>query len=352
MLLPRSSVRKTSGYVSARHLAQSAQIFLDANENSFGSVIGKKFGVGLNRYPDPFADAVRVRLARYMQIPKENILIGNGSDEIIWLTLLAFLNSGERVLIFEPTFAMYRVFAEILEARVENLGLTENFEPKIPARPPQAKIAFFCTPNNPTGQVLAPEKILAFAKKFRGLVVVDEAYGEFAEEKMLSRQLCPTLGGGWPQNLVILRTFSKAWGLAGVRCGYAVATPEIITTLKKVRAPYSVNTVTQKIILAALQKEGVMKKMVRKILTEREKLACGLENLGLTVFPSDANFLLVRFPPKISSTKVYNTLVQKHGLVVRDFGSHPLLKNCLRITVGTPKENAVLLAALRKILFN
>ena len=344
--LAKKSVRRAAAYSSARSLVQNAKVFLDANENSLGSVLGKISNVDLSRYPDPMAEELRKALATYAKVKPSQVLVGNGSDEIIWLLLLSFVEANEEILTFTPTFSMYRVFADLLGLRVKEVSLesdysldVQNLLKKVSAK---TKIVFLCSPNNPTGQTIPLtdiEKIL----KSRKIVVVDEAYIEFA-----LRKSCKKLLKKYP-NLVVLRTFSKAWGLAGLRMGYALADAEVVKILAKVRAPYSVDALSQILALQALKKQKQMEMGVKKILAEREKLSEALWKLGLIVFPSDANFLLVQFPAKVRATKIYDKLVKRFGIVVRDFSKSPLLRNCLRITVGSQAENKKLINALGKV---
>lgn len=320
---------------------------MDANENAFGSTIPKIAGVDLSRYPDPLAEKLRVEFGKFAGVSAKKVIVGNGSDEIIWLILLAFVEADEEVLTFTPTFSMYRVFANLLGLRVREASFetnfmldTEKFISKISAK---TKLIFLCSPNNPTGQVLPLadiEKILRSKK----IVVVDEAYIEFAPEKSSVRLLAK-----YP-NLIVLRTFSKAWGLAGLRIGCALADLAAIAILQKVRAPYSVDSLSQKFALDALKNSAKMMATVKKILAEKEKLTAKLWSLGFTVFPSDTNFVLVKFPPEISAAAIQKKLLQNFGIVVRDFSNKKLLANCVRITVGTSAENSKLLAALTKIL--
>ncbi|MCF7846014.1 MAG: histidinol-phosphate transaminase [Candidatus Peribacteraceae bacterium] len=345
--LAKKSVRASAAYSSARSLVSKAKVFLDANENSFGSVLPKISKVDLSRYPDPLAERLCEQYAKYAGVAKNKVLIGNGSDEIIWLLLLAFVEANEEILTTAPTFSMYRVFAELLGLKVSEVALEEDYSldiqkflKKVSAK---TKLIFLCSPNNPTGQTVPcvdVEKVLRKGK----LVIVDEAYIEFSPQKS-----CAKLLKQYP-NLIILRTFSKAWGLAGLRVGVALADSAVIAILQKVRAPYSVDGLSQQLALDALTRSAKMKVAVKKILSEREKLTAALWKLGLIVSPSEANFLLVQFPSGVSATKVYEKLVKQFGIVVRDFSAKKLLKNSLRITVGTPAENSKLAVALKKIL--
>lgn len=355
----RPELRRLSGYISARHLAKEIadeeserktkrkMIYLDANENPFGSVLGKIAGVELSRYPDPYAESLRAKLARYVSVKPEQILIGNGSDEIIWLLLFAFVAPRDEVVVMEPSFAMYRIFAELAGARVRSIALESNYsldaQKLLKTVNAKTKIIFLCSPNNPTGNVLPladVEKIVRVSKK---LVVVDEAYIEFAPGSSALRLLKK-----YP-NLILLRTFSKAWGLAGLRVGYALGDKEIIQTLQKVRAPYSVDVLAASLAERALTKRKQMEMSVRKIIVERKKLEMALKKMSLKIFPSVANFVLVRFPMKWNASTIQQTLSKKFGLIVRDFNK-PGLENCFRVTVGTPRENELLLTALKQVL--
>lgn len=345
--LVKKSVRNSPAYSSARSLVQNGKIFLDANENSLGSILGNIQKVELSRYPDPLAGDLRQELAKYAKVKSSQILVGNGSDEIIWMLLMSFVERDEAILTFSPTFSMYRVFGDLLGVRVKEVLLEKDYSfdakkllKQIGAK---TKLIFLCSPNNPTGQTI-PLRDIEQILKSKKIVVVDEAYIEFAVQKSCAKLLKKC------SNLVVLRTFSKAWGLAGLRVGYALANEEVVRVLAKVRAPYSVDGLSQALALQALKKQKQMEASVKKILAEREKLSEALWKLGLIVFPSEANFLLVQFPPKISATKIYEKLVKQFGIVVRDFSKKTLLKNCLRATIGTPAENSKLLAALKKIL--
>ena len=345
--LAKKSVRAGAAYSSARSLVREASIFLDANENAFGSVIPKISGVDLSRYPDPLAEKLRVAFGKFSGVSANKIIVGNGSDEIIWLLLLAFVEANEEILTFIPTFSMYRVFGQLLGLKVAEVPLESDYSldvrkflKKISAK---TKLIFLCSPNNPTGQALPLETIEKVLKTGK-LVVLDEAYIEFAPEKSATKLLVK-----YP-NLIILRTFSKAWGLAGLRVGCGLMDPAAIAILQKVRAPYSVDRLSQELAIRSLANFSKMKKTVKKILTEKEKLAEKFWDLGLTVFPSDANFLLVRFPDGVKAKTIYEKLVKQFGLVVRDFSNKKLLENCMRITVGTSAENVKLISALKKTL--
>lgn len=346
--LIRTNIKKMPGYVSARHLAKSGKIFLDANENAFGAPFGKIEGVDPSRYPDPLSDSLRQKLAKYVGVCQSQILVGNGSDEIIWLLLFAFVERTDNIVVMDPTFSMYRVFADLIGAGVKKVSLEEDYslDPKkiLKAVSAKTKIIFLCSPNNPTGQTLPIKDIEEIAKKSKKIVVVDEAYIEFCPEKSAKKLLKK-----YP-NLIILRTFSKAWGLAGLRVGYGISSEEIIEVLAKVRAPYSVDVLSAKLAEKALLGASKMKAAVKKLLAEKEKLTEDFWKLGLITFPSDANFLLIRFDKGHQVSKVCKGLRDKFGIIVRDFSDKLGLKNCVRISVGTEGENRKLLKALKEML--
>lgn len=346
--LVKKSVRRSPAYSSARSLVKQAKIFLDANENSLGSVLTDIQKIELNRYPDPLSESLQKKLAKYTKVKPNQILVGNGSDEIIWLLLLSFVENNEEILTFTPTFSMYKVFAELAGLKVQEVPLEKDLTldvakllKKVNAK---TKIIFLCSPNNPTAQTIPVKDVEKVAKKFKGLVVMDEAYIEFSPQKSCQKLLKKY------QNLVILRTFSKAWGLAGLRVGYALGSPEVVDALAKVRAPYSVDALSQALAEKALTKRRRMEITAKKIISERERLTKRLWDLGLIVFPSDANFLLVKFPAKFRATKIYEELVKKSGIVARDFSQKLGLRNCLRITVGSSAEDVKLITALKRIL--
>lgn len=342
--LIRQNIQALKPYRSARHDAHSG-ILLDANENSFGSVLSID-GIDLNRYPDPFQNQLRARLAELNGVQTENVFVGVGSDEVIDLLIRVFCEpTRDAILVVEPTYGMYRVAAGINDVRVESSLLMDDFQIDMmdaqQQLKPDIKIIFCCSPNNPTGNSLRTEDISTLCVDTERIVVVDEAYVDFAQTGSLCA-LTRTFS-----NLVILRTLSKAWGLAGIRLGYAVADPVIVSFLMKIKSPYNVNALTSQYALRALQELPAMRRTVRAIIQEREQLTFRLAEATVVekIYPSSANFLLVRFA---DARMVYRTLAQR-GIVVRDRTSEPKLENCLRITVGTPEQNDLLLKVLKEI---
>ncbi|WP_317192361.1 histidinol dehydrogenase [Hymenobacter jeongseonensis] len=343
--LIRPSVERMQTYSSARDEFEGmAPVMLDANENSLGSVGPDDF----SRYPDPHQRAIKLELAKLKGVAPGNIFLGNGSDEAIDLLVRLTCTPGQdSIVICPPTYGMYEVAANLNDVRVQRLPLTPDFH--LPADAAEtlaastAKLVFLCSPNNPTGNLFAQETVETILRTFRGIVVVDEAYADFSPAPSWTTRLPE-----FPR-LVVLQTFSKAWGLAGLRLGVAYAAPELIGYLNKIKPPYNISTATQQHALAALAAAPQLPEMQAELLAGREVLASELPRLAIVdhVFPSDANFLLVRF--NVDATAVYDQL-RARGIVVRNRTTQPGCAGCLRLTVGTAAENAVLLRALTEIV--
>lgn len=335
--LVRKNILRMKPYSSARdEFKGEAEVFLDANENPYPSPY--------NRYPDPLQWQIKHKLAAIKGSAPQQIFLGNGSDEPIDLLIRAFCEPGkDSILITEPTYGMYAVCAEVNDVRINRVLLTAEYdldiETTLGAVDPTTRIIFLCSPNNPSAALLSREKIIAVIKSFNGIVVVDEAYIDFAKTRSFVNDL-----ELYP-NLVVLQTFSKAWGLAGLRCGMAFASEEIIGVLNKIKYPYNINIKTQELVLAALQRESQKDAWVREILEQREIFARELSTLPVveTVFPSDANFILARVT---DAHGIYQYLMERM-IIVRDRSKVVLCDNCLRITIGTPDENKKLLKALK-----
>ena len=324
-------------YLSARHLSSNGEILLDANENPYDDE-------NLNRYPDPNQIALRHSLSEYVDAPIENIFVGSGSDEIIDLLIRLFCRPGrDEVLIIEPTYGMYRVCAEVNGINVSTCLLNDEFDIEMStlrsALSRKTKIVFCCSPNNPTGNRLSVTELLEYTKSEGIITVIDEAYLEFSKTDSVSR-----LRDEYP-NLVVLRTLSKAWGLAGIRLGYAVAAPEIVSYLMSIKLPYNVNVLSSNSALEALSNRTNMEKKLSEIISERKRLIGEFNKLTVfeEVYPSEANFILLKseYSEKIKQTLAGN------GILVRDRSADPLLENCLRISVGTPEQNDKLLSVLK-----
>jgi histidinol-phosphate aminotransferase len=339
--LIRPNIREMVGYSSARsEFSGAASVFLDANENAFGSPLtAQKF----NRYPDPQQRALKTKLAAIKHVRPENIFLGNGSDEAIDLLIRAFVEpTKESILITPPTYGMYEVSATIHNARLLRAPLTNTFEIDMNALrcvvKPTTKLLFLCSPNNPSGNALQRESIEEVLAWFHGLVILDEAYIDFAPHTSFLPRLAEF------ENLVVMQTLSKAWGLASLRLGMAFASTGIISVMNKIKPPYNISAAVQSLALDALGNEAWKTDHVAEVITERAWLTEALQRVHSVehVFPSDANFLLVR----VRNPKAMYRFLIERGVVVRDRSSLPQCEGCLRITVGTAEENKSLIAAL------
>lgn len=331
--LVRKNILSLKPYASARdEFSGEADIFLDANENSLA---GK-----YKRYPDPLQRDLKKSVASFIGVKPEQLFLGNGSDEAIDLLYRVFCEPGQdSVLLFPPTYGMYAVSAEINNVRIINQPLTENFQ--LPAINSKAKLAFLCSPNNPTGNDLSRDGMIKFIREFPGIVAVDEAYIHFSDQPSLVSEI-----EKYP-NLVVLQTFSKAIGMAGIRLGIAIANEELINFFNKVKPPYNVSALTQEAGLTALQDMGWFRNTVKDIKESRELLVKQLGSCPVVeqIYPSSANFHLVKVK---GAKKVYKKLIEE-GIVVRDRSGVLLCDECLRITVGTPKENQLLVNIMAQI---
>ncbi len=338
----RADILALEPYSSARdEFDGEAAVFLDANENALDP-LGKQ----VHRYPHPGYQELKEAISRWRNVAPERIFVGNGSDEAIDLLIRAACFPGrDEIMVLPPTYGMYAVQARIQGVHVQSVVLTEEFQPDVGAilnaSTDATRILFLCSPNNPTGNILAPERVEALLRQFRGLVVVDEAYIDFAEEP------------GWlPRleefpNLVVLQTFSKAIGLAGIRLGMAFGHQDVIPVRNKIKFPYNLNRLTVKVALEALEDRTALEDGIRQIVHERERLATALRRIpGVErVFPSQANFLLVQF----ADAEAVFRYLQRRGVIVRDRSRLPRCHGCLRITVGKPEENDYLLTLLQEM---
>ena len=341
--LLRPHIAKLQPYTSARDEYTGKEgVFLDANENPFGSITDQDF----NRYPDPYQSALKTEIAKIKAVRSSQIFLGNGSDEAIDLLYRAFCNPGQdNVILLPPTYGMYEVSASINDVEIRKVPLTEDFqlqpEKILAAADANSKILFICSPNNPSANKAKREDVLFLLQNFKGLVVVDEAYIDFSDEPSFTTEL-----DKFP-NLLVMQTFSKAWGLASLRLGMAFASEEIIRILNKIKPPYNISGLTQDTVLAAITDKTKVDRMIREILDEREFLQSELEKLPFVqkIHPSHANFLLVKIP---NATQVYDDLIGEK-VIVRNRAKVLLCENCLRITVGTREENEAFLKALVKV---
>jgi len=337
----RENIKNLTPYSSARDEFQGeASVYLDANENAFGSPLEQNY----NRYPDPLQYDVKKRLSEIKGVPPRNIFLGNGSDEAIDILVRAFCNPGvDNVILVPPTYGMYEVSANINDIKIKKVPLTEEFQLNMEgiaeAIDDHTKLIFVCSPNNPTGNSMNRDDVETLLANFNGIVVVDEAYINFSRQKTFIQELTEYA------NLVVLQTLSKAWGLAGLRVGMAFASEEIIEIMNKVKPPYNINDASQQLALKALENIDQVNGWIKETLVQRDKLVLELKNYGfvIDIYPSDANFILVK---TTDPRGIYNFLVQQ-GIIVRDRSKVTLCEGCLRVTVGTPVENNVLLEALK-----
>lgn len=338
--LVRKNIKEMTAYSSARHeFSGKANIFLDANENSFGSPLEANY----NRYPDPLQQKLKEKISSIKGVPSKNIFLGNGSDEAIDLLFRIFCDPGkDNVLVFPPTYGMYEVCAEMNDVKLKKVPLTTVFQLDLDAIEeaidPFTKLIFICSPNNPTGNSISKADVEVLLNNFEGLVVIDEAYINYSRQKTFIPELTE-----YP-NLVILQTLSKAWGLAGLRLGMAFAGEPVISFMNKVKYPYNISSATQQLALQALENIETVNDCIQITVEQREWLKEELLKLGITqtVYPSDANFLLVKMT---EARKIYEYLLSK-GIVVRDRSRVILCDDCLRITIGTPEENLKLISTL------
>lgn len=337
--LTRPNIWQLKPYSSARdeYKGVEASVFLDANENPYNGPH--------NRYPDPMQWDVKNTLAKIKKVNPKQIFLGNGSDEAIDLVYRAFCEpKQDNVVAIDPTYGMYQVCADINDVEYRKVLLDENFQfsadKLLAATDEHTKLIFLCTPNNPTGNDLSRDEIVKVLENFDGLVIVDEAYNDFSEVPSLLADL-----DRYP-NLIVLQTFSKAWGCAAIRLGMAFASTDIIAIFSKIKYPYNVNMLTQKQALEMLHRHYEIERWVKILKNERAYLEAEFTKLPCTVhlFPSNANFFLVRVTDAV---KIYNYLVGE-GIIVRNRHTVSLCGNCLRITVGTRVENDKLLEALRR----
>ncbi len=341
--LVRENIKSLKPYSSARDEYKDANtkdmIFLDANENPFEN--------GVNRYPDPQQNNVKEALSKLKGIPTKNILLGNGSDEVLDLIYRAFCEPNkDNIITLPPTYGMYKVLASVNAIENRTVLLTEDFQPHVnqilEAVDSNSKILFLCSPNNPTGNSFSADVVEELVTNFNGLVVIDEAYIDFSEQKSWLDRLA-----AFP-NLIITQTLSKAFGLAGIRLGICYASTEIIAILNSIKFPYNVNELTQQRALVRLQKLDEVKNEIAQLISERKRLIKELEccvPFIEKVYPSDGNFLLLKVD---DATKRYNQLME-NGVIVRNRTNEPLCDNCLRISVGVCEENQSLLRALKSL---
>ena len=334
--LIRKNIKALSPYSSARdEFTQVADIYLDANENPYQN--------NLNRYPDPYQIEVKKLLSEWKDVPTSKMLLGNGSDEVLDLIFRAFCEPKEdNVILLPPTYGMYDVLAKINNIDTFEVGLNDDFSPDVSSiiniQNDYSKVLFVCSPNNPTANIFNISKVEKLLYGFNGIVVIDEAYIDFAEAESWINRL-----DEFP-NLIVTQTFSKALGHAGIRLGVAYASEEIINVLNKIKPPYNVNELTQQKAIEVLT-EAKFTKQIELIKQEREKLTTCLKELRFVdkIYPSDANFILIKVS---NADKIYNQLLEK-GIVVRNRSTQYKCENTLRLSIGTPDENVKLIEVLK-----
>lgn len=339
--LIRPTVKTLKPYSSARDEYQGNSddmVFLDANENPFEN--------GVNRYPDPQQRTVKSLLSKIKSIPQKNMLLGNGSDEVLDLIYRAFCEPNQdNIITLPPTYGMYGVLANINAVEIKSVPLDANFQPKVDdileIANSNSKLLFLCTPNNPTGNSFKTAAIERLIKAFRGIVVIDEAYIDFSDQESWASRL-----NEFP-NLIVTQTLSKAYGMAGIRLGICYASEEIISVLSNIKPPYNVNGLTQQKAIEQLNNHEQTQSQVQSILKERDALERTLSEIDFIfkIYPSDTNFVLAKVD---DATKRYDQLIEK-GIVVRNRTTQPGCANCLRFTVGTPEENEKLISILKKL---
>lgn len=339
--LIRPTIKALKPYSSARDEFQGVSadmVFLDANENPFEN--------GVNRYPDPHQNTLKTLLSKIKKVPTDNMMLGNGSDEILDLIFRMFCEPYvDNVIILPPTYGMYEVLADLNAVETIKVPLSGNFQPEIDTilnvSNSKSKILFLCAPNNPTGNSFSNADVENLIKKFGGIVVIDEAYIDFSEKRSWLDRLSE-----FP-NLIITQTLSKAYGMAGIRLGICYASAEIITVLNTIKPPYNVNVLTQNKAIESLRNVDLVKNQIDEILKERTYLIDELNKINFIskIYPSDANFILIKVD---DANKRYHQLISK-GLVIRNRTNQHGCENCLRITVGTSAENKQLLKILKQL---
>ena len=336
--LLRENIKSLVKYSSARdEFSDSAAVFLDANENPFNN--------GLNRYPDPLQRELKKHIALIKGIPAKNIMLGNGSDEVLDIVIRAFCEPGkDNIIITPPTYGMYKVFADINNVEVRNAFLNKDFNLNVKniekLKDKNTKLIILCSPNNPTGNSLNKKDIEYLLKNLNCAVLIDEAYIDFSDEESIIKKLSE-----YP-NLIVSQTLSKAWGLAAVRLGICFASEYLISVFNKIKAPYNVNILSQQKAMEMLSNIETFNNNLIKIKEEKTKLKEKLISLSFVekVFPSDANFLLV----KVSNAEAIYEYLINNGIVVRDRSKMHGCKNCLRISIGTPEENKKLISTMKR----
>ena len=333
--LVRENIKNLTPYSSARdEFSADTGVFLDANENPFGD---------FNRYPDPYQKTLKTEISKIKNIETNKIFLGNGSDEVIDLLMRIFAEpKKDKILVFNPTYGLYEVSANINDVEVVSYPLNEDFQIEFKEdleeilKDENLKLVFVCSPNNPSGNLIARKSVLEILQKFKGIVVVDEAYEDFSKEQSWISEI-----DNFPK-LVVMQTFSKAWGMAGLRVGMAFAQPEILELMNKVKPPYNISILNQKEVCNSLQNIEEFRENLNEILEQRNFIENELMKFNFVkkIYPSDANFLLIKVE---NADQLYNYLVDEK-IIIRN--RNKVVENCVRITIGNQEENQKLLQSL------
>lgn len=337
--LVRKNIQSLKAYSSARdEFKGEASVYLDANENPLNGPY--------NRYPDPLQWKLKERVSKIKGVEVDKIFFGNGSDEPIDIVYRVFCEPGkDNVVAIDPSYGMYKVCADINNVEYRQVLLNDDYRLNadllLKKVDEQTKLIFLCSPNNPSANILDKSEVLKVVTSFKGIVIIDEAYIDFSIENSWLPDL-----DTYP-NLIVLQTFSKAWGLAAIRLGMAFASVEIISYFNKVKYPYNINILTQNFVLEELNKTSLKEEWVKTLIAQREWLNNNLGQVSFVekIYPSDANFILVKVK---DANKTYNSLVEK-GIIVRNRNSISLCRDCLRITVGTESQNKILIESLKSL---
>lgn len=339
----RSTVRDIPLYYNPK----VSGLRMDTSTNPLGAnpsaakVLRQSSKMNLNQYPSPYSDALRDELAKLYGLRSENFVVGNGSDEVLDIAFKSFMEPGATVLMPYPSYSLHGYFVKVNCGKVKTVDLNSRFQIDVESMlAEEAQMLILCTPNNPTSNTFRRKDVESLLKGFEGPVIVDEAYAEFA-----GRSLIPDIESY--SNLIVTRTFSKAYALAGMRIGYSVANVELAAVMQRVKIPYSLNRVSEKIAIEALRNQEFVQRSVETVKKGRVQLEKGLSALDLKVYPSEANFILFKLP--VESAKLVKALAEK-GVMIRDFGKLRLLENCVRTTIGTKEMNALLLEKLKEAL--
>jgi histidinol-phosphate aminotransferase len=346
-MMNKEWVRETVRDIPLYYNPKVTAVRMDTSTNVLGpnpvvrDVLNGCADMDLNQYPKPYSDSLREALADTYGLKPDNFVVGNGSDEVLDIIFKTFMEAGETVVAPYPSYSLHGFFVRVNGGRFATVDLDEGFRLDPDALlAERGKIIILCTPNNPTANTFDAKAVERLVREHDGPVIVDEAYGEFAESSFL-----PLVDDY--ENLIVTRTFSKAYGMAGLRVGYMASNLEMAEQLQKIKIPYSLNRISEQAAIAALRDREYVDRSVELVRREREKLSRGLDALGLAPFPSQSNFVLFQCP--VPSSEVVSRLAAK-GVLIRDFGKQRMLEDCARTTVGTDELNTMLLSKLKEVI--